>query len=229
MNNAGTGKIQEAEGIEEASAPFPVALDRVNKTGHNHRKNQKCPKLHALSHGTGNDRHGGGHENDLEEEIRHAGVIDLSSAFQHITSRVVCTEEKAETGNHAVRSATVHEVVAYYHVHDTGDRIERHVLGQNLNRVLAANEACFKHCKSCRHPHDQGSGHQEIKGVEGIGQVNDRISNTHFFGDCRQGNSQDGKECCTAPIGSWFHLHVYFHVYSSFVINRLEASLENEW
>ena len=54
-----------------------------------------------------------------------------------------------------------------------GDRIQADVLGQDLGRVLGADEACFEHREAGGHPHDEGAHHEEIEGIERVAEFSD--------------------------------------------------------
>ena len=74
--DAGAGEVTEAKITEVVhtehigATPGPRAFQRVDKASHEDREYQERPQLHALGNRAGHDGHGGGHEHDLEEEVR---------------------------------------------------------------------------------------------------------------------------------------------------------------
>jgi hypothetical protein len=94
VHDAGAGEVVEAEAVEEAAAPLPVALHRIDETGHDHGEQQEGPQLHALGHGAGDDGHGGGDEDDLEEEVGHQRSSRSRRRCEHLFDRVIATEHE---------------------------------------------------------------------------------------------------------------------------------------
>src|SRR5690606_13875377 len=55
VDDAGAGIIGIAQLAQPAPTPAPAALYGIDEAGHDHRKAEECPELHALGHGAGND------------------------------------------------------------------------------------------------------------------------------------------------------------------------------
>src|SRR5690606_19442327 len=75
VDDTGTGVAGVAQLAQPAATPAPGNLDRVDEAGHDHRKAEEGPQLHALGHRTGDDRHAGTGKDDLEEEVGTGGVV----------------------------------------------------------------------------------------------------------------------------------------------------------
>ncbi len=73
---------------------------------------------------------------------------------------------KQQAASDEAVALAVHQVVADQQVHDACDRVQRHVLGENLRRVLGANQPCLEHGEPRSHPHDQGTGKHEPERVQ---------------------------------------------------------------
>ncbi len=176
MHDTRTCEIQEARRIEEAAAPLPIALHGIDHTCQHDGKQEEGPELHALCDGTGNDRHGRGHEHDLKEEIRQVRVIRrVVAPGDDVGCGVIVSAEHAEARNDAV-TISVHDAVTANHVHDACDRVQPDVLGQDFCRVLRAYETGLEHRKSRGHPHDQRTHHEEVERVECVA----KFCNIHF-------------------------------------------------
>ena len=182
VHDTGTGVIAEAGLGEEPTAPAPVALDRVDEAGHDYCEGQEGKQLHALGNRTGDDRHGGRDEYHLEEEVRAVRIIGRilvtgSRRGQNICRIVFSADQQTEARQDAAFAAGVHDVVTDQQIHNAGDGIERHVLGQDLGRVLGTNEARLEHGKARRHPHDQRAAQQKVKGIKRILDLYDIFHN----------------------------------------------------
>jgi hypothetical protein len=180
VHDAGTGEVGEAQITQVVhaehvvAAPGPGAFHRVDETGHDHRERQEGPQLHTLCHGTGNDRHGGGDEHHLEEEVGRAGV---NRAAVKTRFRGVRQHTGQIKGFNAVQedAAAVHDRITADQVHQAGDGEQRHVLGENFGGVFSTHQAGFEHREARRHPHYQCATHQKIKGVDGVLKFKDLI------------------------------------------------------
>ncbi len=176
MDHARTCEVEEPGGVEEAAAPFPVALHGVDEARQHDGEDEERPELHALGDGARDDRHRGGDEYDLEEEIRQVRVIGIAAAGDDVGRGVVARGEQAAAERRqaledaAGKVARVHDRVTAQHVHDAGDRIEADVLGQNFSRVLGAHESGFEHRKARRHPHDECAHDEKVKCVQRISE-----------------------------------------------------------
>jgi hypothetical protein len=181
VHDARAGKVSEAEifaQVEHAehvlAAPGPAAFHRIDDPGHDDREDQKGPKFHAFGHGAGYDRHGGGDEHDLEEEVRSAGVdrIAVEPVFRGSRQHLV----EAEGFDAAQEpTAAVHDGVTAGQVHETGDGIERDVLGQDFGGVFGPHQAGLQHGEAGGHPHHQGATDKKVESVDGVLQLEDLV------------------------------------------------------
>ncbi|MCY1532167.1 hypothetical protein D9M68_674200 [compost metagenome] len=167
MDNAGTGEVLETGSLEEATAPGPIAFHRVDHPTHDHSESQESPKPHALGHSAGNDRHAGGGEHHLEEEIRALGVVrrTLATCSYQIDSMLVADQEP-QVGQHAAGIAAVHQRIPEQQIHHACQGIEHNVLGEDFSGVLRPHQTGFEHGETRRHPHHQGAANQEVEGIE---------------------------------------------------------------
>src|SRR6056297_2648599 len=176
VDDAGTGVVAVAKLIHaeyRVAVPGPGTLHRVDETTHNNGKSKEGPEFHTLSHGTGNDGHGGCNEDNLEEEVRSAAVFAhvAESGFSGGSDDAgnSCVVHFSNGGDAAQEDAAiVHDVVADDQVHGTGDREQGYVLGQDFGGVLGTHQAGFQHGKASGHPHDQSTANQEVKGIQRI-------------------------------------------------------------
>ncbi|MNY15640.1 hypothetical protein D3C86_1488640 [compost metagenome] len=169
MDHAGTGEIEEAGFVEEARAPFPEALHRVDETGHDHGEGEEGPQLHAFGHGTGDDRHAGRGEHHLEEEVRARRVVGrVVATGENRLDAVLLTEQEAQARQDAALRAGIHDVVTDHQVHDAGDRVQGDVLGEDFGGVLGPHQTGFEHGKTRCHPHHQSTANQKVEGIEAV-------------------------------------------------------------
>src|SRR5690606_29112554 len=132
--------------VEEARAPFPEALNRVDEAGHDHGEGQEGPQLHAFCHRTGYHRHAGRGEHDLEEEVGTGRVVRrVVATSEDRVDGVLVTDQETQAGDDAAFGAGVHDVVADHQVHHACQGIQRDVLGKNLGGVLGADQTGFEH------------------------------------------------------------------------------------
>ncbi len=131
MHDTGTGKVQEAECVKTATAPLPVALQRVDKASHHDGKKQEGPQFHTLGDSTGDNRHGRCHEDHLEKEVGETRVIGFTTAGNHIRSGIVfCSENTANTRPPCINCICgIHDAIAIEHVHNAGHGKQGDILG----------------------------------------------------------------------------------------------------
>jgi hypothetical protein len=167
-------EVEEAElRVEEAAAPLPGSLDRVEEGREDDREDQEGPQLDAFCERARHDGRGRGAEHELEEEVRTGGgVAQVVGCFRRDANSF--QNGNAEGAEIAARfigadgpaAQRVHEVVADEIVHDRRDAEERDVLGQLHRHVLGADEASFEHGEACRHPEHQEAADEEQQRVE---------------------------------------------------------------
>ena len=122
MHDTRAREIEKAHFVQEAAAPFPEALHRINKPCQDNRKRKKRPELHALGNRTGDNRHCRCDEHDLEEEVGQVRVVRVTC--QNVCDLIVALAKQATS---ELKEATdivltrVHDCVAHKHVHDAGD------------------------------------------------------------------------------------------------------------
>ncbi len=178
VNHTGTGEVEEASFVQEATAPLPEALDRVDEASHDHGEDQEREQLHALGNRTGNDGHGSRNEYDLEEEVRSNRVVRcIVATGEYVFNGVLGTDQHAEAREDTAFRAGVHDVVADQQIHGARRCVQGHVLGQNFSGVLGADQTGFEHGKTRRHPHHQSTADQK---VECIKRVLDLYDVFHF-------------------------------------------------
>src|SRR3989338_1056671 len=169
VHYARTGEVEEASFVKEARTQFPEALYWVDETGNDHGERQEGEQLHALSYGTGNDRHAGRGEHHLEEEVRTSGVVRrIVTAGQNRLNAVFFTQQETQAWQDAAFRAGVHDVVADHQVHDTRHCVQSDVLGENFSGVLGSHQTGFEHCKTRCHPHYQGAANQKVEGIKTV-------------------------------------------------------------
>src|SRR5690606_29275095 len=157
---------------DRVAAPGPGTFHRIDEAGHDHGEGQEGPELHALGDRSGDNRHGGGHEDDLEEEVGCARVDRAAFEAVFTASKLAQHCSRVDLANAAQEeAAVVHDLIATDQVHDAGDREQTHVLGENFGCVLGSDQTRFEHRESGGHPHDQSATDQEVKGVHGVLQL----------------------------------------------------------
>ena len=167
MDNARASKIEEskiAQGVHpkyRITAPGPATLHGVNEARHYDSKGEEGEQLHALCDRTGHNRHGGCYKHHLEEKVRRRCV-----GGRLIGPGDAVAGDRAQ---HVI--AAVHDGVTAHHVHGAGHSEQRDVLGEDLDGVLAPDEARLQHGKARRHPHNESTAHQEVKGVQCVLQL----------------------------------------------------------
>ena len=167
MDDARPCEVGEACRCKRTATPAPGSLDRVDEARHDHGKGEESPKLHPFRNGAGNNGHGRGDENHLEEIIGASGVVGFTAGCQHFGGRIFRANAHAEAGNpRAFGDVSVHQSVAKEQVHDAGDGKKRHVFGEDFRRILGAHEARLKHGEARGHEHDQSTHYEKVKGVD---------------------------------------------------------------
>ena len=127
-----------------------------------------------------------------KKEVGQIRVVDVAAGRDHGIGGVVRGADQAAAQRHeacedAAGKVTfghvtgVHQCVTGQHVHDAGDRIQAHVLRQNLCRVFGANQAGLEHREAGGHPHDQRAHDQEVKGIQGVAEFGKAAAQGSYF------------------------------------------------
>ena len=90
-----------AELRQPAAAPDPHAVDRVDDSGHEDAHRDERRELPALGHGAGDDRRGGVHEDELEQEEREDA--DVVGAVAERAEQEALVAEEAPAGSRSER------------------------------------------------------------------------------------------------------------------------------
>ena len=139
MHRRGACKIVEAKLCEPAAAPDPVARDRVDNCGNDHRINAVCRELGALCHRTGNDSRSSCTEYGLKDQGRP--VVALTD--NAVSEEIKAAEERACRAEHDAEAEDPEDWRAEREVHQ--------VLHNDVAGILCSGEAGLNHCEAGLH------------------------------------------------------------------------------